>query len=384
MADITSLIARPPQINFDQLGDPFKSYTDARNQRTAQDMQEARKMTLANLPRAPDGTPDLQEAAIRLGAIGDMQGLTELTKLADARATRDWTKTYQGGMLDVARQNANKPQIVGSAETGYFAVPNAPGQTPGQVSGQVSAPAAPRPGLMGGPPAAPPMGGQPQQPQQAPAGPTPVIPPVDRTAAQIQQREAEAKRLGLDLNDPQVRGFVLTGRRPPEQTITASDRKAIIEADEAVSTGEGVIGSLRRAKTLSKNSMGFPGAGMVATAGSLIGSPVAINTAELDNLVGTTALSQLKTIFGGNPTEGERKILLQLQGSSSKPDAVRQRIYDTAIELANRRLEHKRQVANELRNATYFRPGGGVPTSQQRQAPTPSGAPAPPPGFELQ
>lgn len=359
---IDPLIARPPSFDYNSLADPLAGYAQGRALRTEMDTDAARRAALANLPRGADGTVNYSELATRLAAAGDMKGLTEFAKLADTRAQQDWNRTYQSGMLDVSRQNANKPQIIGTPETGYWAL---------GPDGRPTAPPQAQPSSR--------QAGSVSQTVQEPAEPRPIIPPVDRTREQIQQREAEAKRLGMDPNDPQVRGFILTGRRPPEQTLSASDRKAILEADEGVSTGEGVISSLRRAKTLSKNAMGFPGAGYVAQAGSLIGSPVAIDTAELDNLVGTTALSQLKTIFGGNPTEGERKILLELQGSSAKPDAVRQKIYDTAIQMAERRLELKRQQARELREGTYFRPGaGGQQTAPQPQAPIGPVGPEPP------
>ena len=39
-------------------------------------------------------------------------------------------------------------------------------------------------------------------------------------------------------------------------------------------------------------------------------------TVELHNIVATNAVEQLKAVFGGNPTEGERKILIDLQGSA--------------------------------------------------------------------
>lgn len=88
-------------------------------------------------------------------------------------------------------------------------------------------------------------------------------------------------------------------------------------------------------------------------------------TTNLDNAVIGTALAQLKSVFGGNPTEGERKILLELQGSSSQPDAVRQDIYQRAIEMAKKRLEFNKQRAAELRGGTYYKPGAGAPAPQQ-------------------
>lgn len=107
----------------------------------------------------------------------------------------------------------------------------------------------------------------------------------------------------------------------------------------------------------------------------------------------TTTVGQLKAIFGGNPTEGERRVLLDIQGSSSQPDAVRQRIFDRAIGLAETRLKLNQDRANELRGGTYFKPGatrdsgsqgGGAPAApSQRAAPprlSPQDAARLPPG----
>jgi len=76
----------------------------------------------------------------------------------------------------------------------------------------------------------------------------------------------------------------------------------------------------------------------------------------------------LKAIFGGNPTEGERAILLDIQGSSSQPDAVRQKIFDRAIQLAQRRLEFNYQKANELRGGQYYKTKTGNAQDQNQNS----------------
>ena len=82
------------------------------------------------------------------------------------------------------------------------------------------------------------------------------------------------------------------------------------------------------------------------------------------------ALQQLKAIFGGMPTEGERKILLELQASADKPDAVRQEILKRAAALAENRLKFNEQRAAELRGGSYYKPQGGAPKPQAPAAPS--------------
>jgi hypothetical protein len=57
-----------------------------------------------------------------------------------------------------------------------------------------------------------------------------------------------------------------------------------------------------------------------------------------------------------------------LQGSSSKPDVVRQKIFDRAIDLAKRRLDFNKQRADEMRGGTYFK-AGNEPASPNQAAP---------------
>jgi GH24 family phage-related lysozyme (muramidase) len=197
----------------------------------------------------------------------------------------------------------------------------------------------------------------------------------DKTTEQIAEREAAVRGRGLDPNDPQFRSYILTGKMPREdqQPLTATDKKAILEADEGVMAAEAALTALNQAKTLSKDAFSGPLASQRGYVAGLTGPGAGQTTTDLDNLIQSNALSQLKSIFGAAPTEGERKILLEIQGSTSQPDAVRQKIYDRAIVMANRRLELNRQRANELRGGTFYKPQEGRPQ------PAASGTPAPAP-----
>lgn len=150
--------------------------------------------------------------------------------------------------------------------------------------------------------------------------------------------------------------------RPPSDET----QRAILDADQAVLATQQVAGYLKQARDLNEKAMGFPGAGAVATAGSFLPSqvrPAAVNdTQVLDNVVTTSVLPQLKLVFGGNPTEGERKILLDVAGSSSKNPAVRKAIFDNAEKAAADRLKFNTDRAQKLRSGTYFTVNGGTPT----------------------
>lgn len=177
----------------------------------------------------------------------------------------------------------------------------------------------------------------------------------------IDARETGAARLGLKPGSAAYQSYVLTGKMPREdqQPLTASDKKAILEADDAVVSAETAIGNLKAAKDLSAKAYAGPLASERGWAMSAVGGEAGLATRELDNLVTTNALGQLKAIFGAAPTEGERKILLDIQGSSNLPHILRVKIYDRANQLAERRLEINRDRAADLRNQVYYKPGSG-------------------------
>ncbi|MBN9453860.1 MAG: hypothetical protein J0I42_18125 [Bosea sp.] len=198
-------------------------------------------------------------------------------------------------------------------------------------------------------------------------------------------RQRAAARAGLKTGDPGYQGFILTGKMPREDMgpLTATDKKAILEADEAVQSAQTAIQALRDAKKLSPQALSGWGAGQKAALANnlpdwmvpdrFVASPQQGEaTANLDNLVTSQALAQLKSIFGAAPTEGERKILLDIQGSVSQPENVRQQIYDRAIQMAERRLAFNQQRASELRGGDFYKSpekrgqGGGQPSPQQQ------------------
>ncbi|OAH17561.1 hypothetical protein AX289_31355 [Methylorubrum populi] len=179
-----------------------------------------------------------------------------------------------------------------------------------------------------------------------------------KITSQIAAREVEARRLGLEPGTPKFESYVLTNKIGRDQELSATDKKAIMEAEESVLSAQTAIEALNQAKAISPKAYFGPTAGVRGYATSLIGSEAGEATQEMENIVSTNALWQLKAIFGGNPTEGERKILLQIQGSASQPDEVRQKIFDRGIALAQRRLEFNQRRADDLKGGTFYKPDG--------------------------
>jgi hypothetical protein len=148
---------------------------------------------------------------------------------------------------------------------------------------------------------------------------------------------------------------------PQKTALSASAQKELFEADELAKSSENAIGMLTQALELNKKAYSGIGAKPLAVVRSNLPgfgeSEAANSTIDLDNLMTGQALESLKATFGGMPTEGERKILLDLQASADKTPAQRKIIIDRAIEMANKRMKFNKSKADALRKGTYFTDG---------------------------
>ena len=151
------------------------------------------------------------------------------------------------------------------------------------------------------------------------------------------------------------------------KAMSPTAQKELIQTDEEIQGGQAALTSLQQAKDINDKAMGFKGAGVVSSLGTLLPEgirPAAVDATEnLDNILTSGALPQLKAIFGGMPTEGERKVLLEVQGSSSKSPAVRKEIFDRAEAAAKKRIEFSQKKAKALREGSYFAGDGGMDTA---------------------
>jgi hypothetical protein len=164
--------------------------------------------------------------------------------------------------------------------------------------------------------------------------------------------------------------------RDRREQLSAPEQRQLFQQEDQISAGQSTLSLLAEARRLSGQFRGGAGAGMMAYAGSQARSAVGMAPSEesnaiinYDNLVKEQALANLKTTFGGNPTEGERKVLLELQASSGKTPEQRADILDRAVKLAEDRFRGAEARAEAIRTRSYRQPGG------QPAAPTPPAAP---------
>jgi hypothetical protein len=170
----------------------------------------------------------------------------------------------------------------------------------------------------------------------------------------------DGKAVKVDARTGRVIGEALVQGKGKGMTPTA--QKELIQTDEEIQGGAQALEFLKAAKGINSKAMGGLGSGAIANVGSIL--PAAIrpqtvdDTVELDNILQSSALPQLKAIFGGMPTEGERKILLDVQGSSGKTKEVREGIFKRAEDAVNARLRFAKEKAKSLRDGTYFSDDG--------------------------
>lgn len=330
-------------------------------------VDKATRAALASgLTTGPDGLPDYMAAAGNiLAGGGDTDTALTLARLAEAQNERQWQHSQpiyrqgaDGGLYDM---NPRSPTYSGGTGSSQ----------PQPQPRQRQAPPVPSsndPGDLGGYDPTADAGADTAQPASVP--------------------DADQPTQTADASQPEMQP-VIPGKKPPrrlfkmpdgsvidqdtnevvspaqKQKLSPTDKKAILDADDAVKANEAVIKMFDQALVLNKKTLSGPAAQQRSElAGALPDVLVpgsrqaALDTQNLNNLVTGTALQQLRTIFGGNPTEGERQVLLDIQGSVNQPWEVREEIYKRARTLAATRLATNRERAAAIRNRTYFESGG--------------------------
>jgi hypothetical protein len=132
---------------------------------------------------------------------------------------------------------------------------------------------------------------------------------------------------------------------PKEIDMRGDTENIIAQADQAIS-------SLQRAYDLNPNTFDTSIGDVVARKileNTKSNDPKVVATREMENLLSRGAIDKLKASFGGNPTEGERKIILELEGIGAKSRAERDRIMLASFDaLRNRRAREAKRLEDIL------------------------------------
>lgn len=139
--------------------------------------------------------------------------------------------------------------------------------------------------------------------------------------------------------------------------LSGTQEKELFEAEDSINAGKSAILALDKALALSQKAYEGGTASARLTAGRHIpgikSSDAQVASAEYSTLITEQALNSLRAIFGGNPTEGERKILMSLQGSLDMSHAERKPILENAMTAAKRRIQLAQQRMKGIKEGSY-------------------------------
>lgn len=251
--------------------------------------RNTRERTLAELGQGAN-VADVSRALFQ---AGDIQGGLSLANLANAQNQQDWQRTYQGGMLNIAKQNV-KPEAVKAAEAA-----------------------------------------------------------------------------GLRPGTPEFTRAVVP--KSAETPISATDKRAIFEAEDAMPALKGTIDTLARAKELNNKTFSGAGASYRAWAGSKLPDFMvpdfvadktgADATTEWQNIMSAEAIKNMAETLKGATTNFELQEFQRRLADPSTPPEIRGRIIDRMMMLAERQRQISEARMKDLRGGTYFKPEGAPQTT---------------------
>jgi len=170
--------------------------------------------------------------------------------------------------------------------------------------------------------------------------------------------------------DAKIQGLALAGQNAELREQLASrlspkeiEMKSTLE--DQVATGQQALADLKQAYSLNANS--FEGGlldraqrAALEAAGSK--DPKVVNTRVMENLLGAQGLAKLKATFGGAPTEGERAILMELEGIGAKTRDERAAIMKRTYSVLADRIKREQKRLQDISTGRYrmTEPAGGI------------------------
>ncbi len=198
-----------------------------------------------------------------------------------------------------------------------------------------------------------------------------------QTGAAVAQQNANTAQ--TKANKAGVGGVDAKGN-PIARKLEANERTKLFELQEQIDADVGVGESLKRLNTLSDKAYSGVGASFRGTAMSRIpggGNNERANATVLsENITIELALKQLKSTFGAAPTEGERKILMDLQASVDKSPVQKKQIIAAAMRAVAERVRYRKKQQEAIRTGSYAMPKGNNSSSSSNKPPAKNNASA--------
>ena len=188
-------------------------------------------------------------------------------------------------------------------------------------------------------------------------------------AAQRREEPEDIRKLraaGMDPSSPEGRKALFPRTDTP---LSATDKKAVMAAEDDVPRLDATIANIERAKQLNPQVFSGFGASLRGSIGTglpdkmvpdFIADPKGSEaTAEWDQVMGQEAIKNMSETLKGASTDFEMKKFISIAADTSKPPKVREAAMDRFLNLAKQERELRVRRSNELRSGGYFKPGGG-------------------------
>lgn len=159
---------------------------------------------------------------------------------------------------------------------------------------------------------------------------------------------------------------VIGANGQPVRKLNTTEQRKLFEIQDQQNADKSVIQVLDKMMKLTDETYsGFAATGRAkGMSGVGLAGEKANNTVLYDNLATSQALAQLKATFGAAPTEGERKILMDIQASASKTPMQKKQIIAQAFRAVQARQAYREKLANGIRTGQYM-----IPTEQTNAKP---------------
>ena len=151
----------------------------------------------------------------------------------------------------------------------------------------------------------------------------------------------------------------LSLRSEQQQQLSPTEIALKVKTEDNVGNLSTALANLAEAYRIKPNSL--PG-GWVGKTRQFLGNisssddPIYVNTRQIENLLGSQALEQLRATFGGAPTEGERAILLELQGIGAASLEDRAKIMMRAYAEVQKSLAREQGRLEQINSRAYRMP----------------------------
>lgn len=287
------------------LGDSYgKSYAQGQRSATLTARQQA---LMDPSVRNDDGSLNFNKVGAALASAGDMQGALAVGQLAASQAQQAWQQTYQGTQLGLAVAKNNRDEAAAPAILALRRAQAVQAGTPKLQSG------------------------------------------FDKDGNKA-------------MFAPNGQGGLAQVGGAEKQEPSDADKKMTAESETAIKNAKLSLGSLAEADNLLSKS--FHGAGATTRATIAANSPLpnvapfpdpekGNATLMFNNHMQSQVLSNLKSTFGGNPSNKEGEILSQIQGAKDQPSAVQRDIIRRTREALNETLKLHTERLNQIKAGTF-------------------------------